>query len=236
MLAGAACNRVISEAPPVEGILRANLSLPGLAPNDQILWLRWVIGALGRRGSQAERDFFIKFDSWQTLDLELIRRAFPTTPWVFVYRDPGEIMVSHHRRRGSHMVPGLIDPAIFGWERSEVVKMNFDQYGARVLAAAGGAVLKHFDHSHCRLINYTELPQGVLSSLVPFFGAEFSSEEIDLIQGAGVWDAKAPAQVFVADRKRKQALISEELRCLVNDKVMPVYERLEALRQAQVKT
>jgi hypothetical protein len=134
------------------------------------------------------------------------------------------------------MVPGLIDPAIFGWERSAIVKMNFDLYGARVLATVGDAVLRHFDPGHCRVMNYAELPQGVLSSLVPFLGTEFSSEEIDLMKAAAARDAKAPAQVFVADREKKQALISEELRCLVDDIVVPVYEQLEALRLAQVKT
>ena len=134
------------------------------------------------------------------------------------------------------MVPGLIDPAIFGWERSAIVQMNFDLYGARVLATVADAVLRHFDPSHCKLINYAELPQGVRSSLVPFFGAEFSSDDIALMEAAAARDAKAPAQAFVADREMKRALISEELQCLVGEVVAPVYERLETLRLAQVKT
>ena len=116
------------------------------------------------------------------------------------------------------------------------MKMNFDHYGARVLAAIGDAVSRHFDPSHCKLINYTELPQCVRSSLVPFFGAEFSSEDFALMEAAAARDAKAPAQAFVADREKKRILISEELECLVNAVVVPVYERLEALRLAQVKT
>ena len=55
------------------------------------------------------RDYFVKFDSWNTLDLALIRRAFPDVPWIFLYRDPVEVIVSHMRQRGSQMIPGAFE-------------------------------------------------------------------------------------------------------------------------------
>ena len=50
----------------------------------------------------------IKLDAWNIGELPLLRECFPDTPWLFLYRDPLEIAVSHLRRPGMHMVPGMI--------------------------------------------------------------------------------------------------------------------------------
>ena len=46
--------------------------------------------------------------------LGTVRRAFPDVPWVFLFREPVQVLASHLRQRGAHMVPGAIDPALFG--------------------------------------------------------------------------------------------------------------------------
>ena len=51
-------------------------------------------------------------DAWQIHSLPLIRAAFPDTPWVFVYRDPLEVMVSQLARPGTLNIPGALDPEI----------------------------------------------------------------------------------------------------------------------------
>ena len=135
MLAALPKNIVISEADPIDRVLRANLGHTRIAEEQRAIWLRGLIGALGQVRNAGERQLFIKFDSWNILDLPVIRRAFPQTPWIFLYRDPVEVMVSHGRQRGSQMLPGVLDPRALGMDLATVQQVSLDEYCARVLAA-----------------------------------------------------------------------------------------------------
>src|SRR5439155_24789392 len=110
MLAALPQNVVVSEAGPVDAVLRARFQAPDLPEREQIGWLQGIVSALGRRRTGEESHFFVKLDAWHTLDLPLIQRAFPDVPWLFLYRNPVEVMVSHARQPGSQLVPGMLPP------------------------------------------------------------------------------------------------------------------------------
>jgi hypothetical protein len=99
MFAALPDSMVVSEPPPLDDVLQ--ISLLGGA-DTAIAALRAMSAAFGRRGG---RPFVLKLDAWHALALPLFRRAFPDTPWVFLYRDPVEVLVSHMRQRGSQMLP-----------------------------------------------------------------------------------------------------------------------------------
>jgi hypothetical protein len=120
MLAAQPENVVISEASPVDVVLRSHLRDPGISEEQRILWLRWLLNAFGQRRFGEEKRLFVKFDSWHALFLPLIRRAFPDVPWIFVYREPVEVLLSHGRRRGGQMIPGVLEPGLFGWDAEAV--------------------------------------------------------------------------------------------------------------------
>jgi len=82
MLAAVGSNIVISEAPPIDNVIRS-----AVGRDKRIEMLRDLVGAYARPRN-GERHFFIKFDSWSTLDLDLVEEAFPNVPWVFLYREP----------------------------------------------------------------------------------------------------------------------------------------------------
>ncbi len=84
-------------------------NLEGRASKRESSWLRGMLSALGQRRNGDEKKFFVKFDSWHTINLPLIRRAFPDVPWIFLYRDPLEVMVSQLRQGALNTVPGFID-------------------------------------------------------------------------------------------------------------------------------
>lgn len=91
---------------------------------------------------------FIKFDCFHVFELPLITEAFPEVPWVFVYRDPVEVLVSHQRDRAGQLIPGVCDPRPFGIGLDELPRISADEYTARVLAAvyaAAQAGLVHGD-------------------------------------------------------------------------------------------
>jgi hypothetical protein len=235
MLAALPQNIVISEPPPLDQTLNALRCDPRITHEQRIARLRGMIKALGWPRHRNERNFFIKFDSWHVLELALIQEAFPDVPWIFLYRDPVEVMVSQHRQRGTQMIPGLFDPRLFNLEPATIPQMSLDEYCARVLAQICEAAAMHVSLGHGRLVNFTELPSVVLNSLGEFFGVEWTDDDVARMQKASLANAKAPVLLHVGDSAAKQSEASSEIRRLAATWLREPYERLESLRLAQVE-
>jgi hypothetical protein len=232
MLAALPQNIVISEARPIDATLRAYLRYAQASSAQRMLWLRWVISALAQQRRGDEEHFFIKFDAWNTLELPLIRQAFPDVAWVFVYRDPVEVMVSHFKLRGAHTVPGVLPPGLFGMDLQTATSLRPEDYCAKVLATICKAALQHSGEGG-RLINYRQLPDVVPESLVKFFGLHCSDGELDTIRAAAKHDAKNPFASFQSDSHKKKESATKAIRDAADQWLYPVYEELETARQAQ---
>jgi hypothetical protein len=222
-------NIVISEADPIDKVLRSNLRDPDITEEQRVAWLRGLIGAFGRARNPGEQHLFIKFDSWSVLDLPLIRRAFPDTPWIFLYRDPVEVMVSHVRQRGSQILPGVLDPRALGMDFSSVQQLSLDEYGARVLASVCEAATRYYEPGAAELINYRQLPEAVWSSLAEFFGVSYTPAEVEQMGAIAEIDSKHKGLIFEHDSATKQRLATDEIRALAERFIRPWYEQLEAL-------
>jgi hypothetical protein len=224
MLAAAPAHGVISEAPPIDAVLR----LP-IDDDAKVEALRAMVAALGQSRA-GETRLFLKLDCWHVRDLPLFRRAFPDTPWVFVYREPVEVLVSHLRRRGVQMIPELVPSARLGLDTP--VAPDAD-YCAQVLAALCVAAASHYALGAGRLVNYAELPEALLAKVLPHFGVVPSDDETAAMRAATVRDAKAPEQVFAPDFQDKQAAATSALRAVCEQRLGAVYQRLEAIRAKQ---
>ena len=221
-------NIVISEAPPIDATLRAHFKSAEVTDEQRITWLRWLLSALSQPRS-GEQKFFVKFDAWHILELPLIRRAFPDVPWLFVYRDPVEVMVSHLDHRGAHVVPGVVAPSSFGIDPDQVWTIEPEEYCARVLAALCRAGLQHHSGGGL-LINYKQLPEIVWTSLAEFFGLDFDDAEIETMKSKTTRHAKNPALVFQNDADNKRRKATEKVLAVTNTWIDPVYRELESAR------
>ena len=197
MLAALPGNTVISEAPLIDDAIRTG------RPD----WLCFVISAL------CSGPCFIKLDAWHIHSLPLIRDAFPRTPWVFLYRDPVEVMVSQMRRPGRQALPGALDPAVLGLRIEDITGLSRDEWCARVLAGFCESAAKFRDDPDGLFINYRELPDGVWTRLAPHFGLSFSRDEVALMREAAKRDAKEPSRIFYADSDGSQ--VSPAVRSLL---------------------
>ncbi len=231
MLAALPRTVVVSEASPIDSILRAHLRVPDLADDERIDWLQWIISALGQQRLGDEKHFFIKLDCWNTIVLPLIHRAFPRVPWIFLYRNPVEVMVSQLRRRGAHMVPGVIEPSLFGLNNRAIFQMQPEEYCARALAKICGAALEYQEGG--MLVNYNQLPEAVLTSVPKFFGIRYSEADIEILNRVSRLDAKNPSLQFTNDTDDKNRSATDLTHSLADEWVVPIYERLEAARKAR---
>jgi hypothetical protein len=231
MLAAAPENIVLSEPAPLDTILRAHFQNPEITEEQRVRWLRWMVGTWAWRRQPAEKHLFIKFDSWHTLFLPVIQRAFPGVPWIFVYREPLEVMVSQTRRRGAHVIPGALEPQLFGWEPAMTAQMSLLEYGARVLANICGGALMHINEGNGKLVNYRQLPDSIWPALMAHWQLRFSPDAITSMMAAARMDARNPTLPFQADVHAKIATATPELRTLTSQWLEEIYQQLESCRR-----
>lgn len=236
MLAALPQNIVLSEASPIDEVLTAIRMAPAVPDTQRIEWLRAMVSALGQRRYPDERRLFIKFDCWHTQDLPLLRTAFPETPWIFVYRDPLEVMVSQMRARGVHLVPSPITCTRFGIDPSAAAQLTSEEYAARVLAAVLQAALDQATASGGLLVNYRQLPQAVTTSIADHFGVSWTAAETEHMQRVTQFNAKNPCLYFTADQDAKQRAITPAIAAATQRWLTPLYARLETLRAKSAAT
>jgi hypothetical protein len=230
MLAASAKNIVISEASPIDTILRAQLRDANISDQQRLNWLRWIVQALGWRRHPEEQNLFIKFDSWHALFLPFIQRAFPSVPWIFLFREPLEVMASQISQRGAQMIPGVLEPAIFGWDAPAVGGMGLNEYGARALAKICESALAQVQGGNGALVNYLQLPGPVWPALMQYWGVEFTPEESRRMMAAARLNAKNPVLPFEEDTRAKRERVSPEIRALTRQWLEGIYSQLETLR------
>jgi hypothetical protein len=211
--------------------LRAHFRDPKITECQRVRWLQWLVAALARRRNAAEKNLFIKFDCWHVMLLPLIQRAFPGVPWVFLYREPLEVMASAQKQLGGQMIPGVLQPALFGWEAVMVERMSLYEYTARVLARLCETALEHVSAGGGRLVNYLQLPAAIWPELLKYWKVDFSDADVARMLEAAQMDAKNPVLPFESDSRTKRESISAELRGLTHQWLDGVYEQLEAQRQ-----
>ncbi len=232
MLAALKRNIVLSEAAPIDAILRFRRDDPAIPAHQRVQWLRAMVGALSLAGAPAAQQLFIKFDSWSIFELPLIRAAYPAVPWIFVYRDPLEVLASHMRSRGLHMVPGVIDPALFTMTRARALMMPAEEYCCRVLGSICETAAKHLAAHGGLAVNYTQLPQAIETTVAQWFGVDWNTAELANLREVAHRDAKNPHFEFSPDldRDMKRAGAAPSLRAAVEAWALRGYRDLERLR------
>lgn len=227
MLAVLPRNIVVSEAPPLDAIVQM-AGPPSDRPSpDAIRALRAMVAALGRPRFAEESHYVLKLDCWHTLALPLFRAAFPNVPWVFLYREPVEVMVSQMRAPGAQVAQGALPPHIYGIDGDET--MPREEYYARVLAKTCAAVLDRWPLGGGLAINYRELPEAVWTKILPHFGLPDSVGDRAEMRRASLPNAKAPHETFVGDTAAKRKDATAAVRAAVDRHLAGIYARLEAL-------
>lgn len=224
---------VISEAPPIDSIVQLAHTNPGVPLDERVRLLRAMVGVYGRQHTGGARHYVVKLDSWHALALPLFRLAFPDTPWIFLYRDPIEILVSHMRMRGMQVVPGVMPDDLYGIAGGAT--MPAEEYCARVFERICTAVIDHAGLGGGRLINYAALPGAVEDEILPHFRIDAGEEARAAMTAASARDAKTPVRLFAADAEAKQKEASEAVRLAATTHLAEPYRRLEAMRLARGK-
>jgi hypothetical protein len=128
------------------------------------------------------------------------------------------------------MIPGVLEPAWFGWEAATLSQMAPHEYGARTLAVIGEAALAQIQTGGGKLVNFQQLPAAVWPALLAGWRVEFSPEDQARMRAVTAWNAKNPVLPFEPDSQAKRNSLAPEIRQLTEHWLRGLYERLEAQR------
>jgi hypothetical protein len=230
MLGALPGSRMLSEPAAIHMPLRAGLLDYGVSRAEAIECLQTVVGALGRP-LPGESRYFLKLDCWHVLALPFILEAFPTTPWIFLYRNPAEVLVSQVRAPGAWIVPSALEPELFGLSYEEFCSLPPYEYRARALSRICEAALDYSHLGRGMFVNYDQLPEIVWGDLVRHFDVRCDTTGIDLMRQAAQADAKTPQITFSNDRQAKREAVTPVIQATVDRLLTPWFDRLEEIRR-----
>jgi hypothetical protein len=177
-----------------------------------------------------ETEIFVKLDSASTLDVALIRRAFPSTPRVFLYRDPLEVLVANMRSSSLFSQnPVLARRCGIGMGESD-----HTTFAARVLARYLESAIDDQREPGTLLVRWEELPDAFFGRILPHLGVTPSKEEEAAMREVARSDAKSPGRRFVRDSDERRREAPPEVRESAERFLRAPLGRLEVLRAAQI--
>jgi hypothetical protein len=223
------CIAPVSEALPVNQLLLQD----GLSEEERTGLLRGLIRALSLRdGAARDLPSLFKLTSWNVLFFDVIRAAFPDTPWLFLYRDPLETLASLGERPARWLAnDALLDALARDLRLPSVVGLAREQRCAVVLAAYGRAAL-HASPASINLLNYDQLPAALSAEVPARFGLATTEAQREVIAAASRIYSKDASRslVFDAAAERRRRPVSDALRDVDRRLTRPVYDALEARR------
>jgi hypothetical protein len=222
---------VLSEANAIDKLIaRFFTDAGGVKESLYSVFLRGVVHALGQCRTGNEKHLFIKFACTSFAQLERIRRIWPDIPWLFLYRDPIETIVSNANDPPAWLLDDdwRVLASITGVSPNEVAAMSLEERCARSIGS-------FYTQAHAlandksMLLNYNQIS---LSSVLEFFGVSPSSQELEAIaRAAGVYSKEVSGtRPFVADAGAKQKLASDLVRELAARWSNEPYQQLEQKR------
>lgn len=227
---------VLSEPGPLDTLLR---SLHGRSAPDlptRLAWLRALAAALGQPRRDGDRRLFIKLDSWHMGWFPLLRAAFPETPWLFIYREPLEVLVSQQRQVGLTALPGHVPDALLAESPGALSAHLPMENATRVLWMIMLAAVRALTGDEQGMtINHRALPDALWTTLDGHFRLGLSAPEIETMRTACRRDAKRPDLMFEGDSEAKRAQADAHLRTLAGDWLAEPYLALEDLASRQAR-
>lgn len=172
-------NIVISEAPLLDEILRAEEKDPAITLTNKKHWFKAAINLMGQFRNAKESAFIIKLDSWHLHFYEQLRAWFPDTPFFFLSRKPDEVLASHKKKAGLHSIPGMISKTLLKIDPSEDYGGDFSRYTADVLKGYYQQMLeiKREEHPKNDFADYADGAAEMIGQFSSFTGIEIKDPE-----------------------------------------------------------
>ncbi|KAF2509219.1 sulfotransferase family protein [Flavobacterium zhairuonense] len=213
-------NIMISEGPIIDEILRTNY----FDWDKKVVLLKSVLKFLGQKRFPEQKYLILKMDAWHIFKAAFFRSVFPKLPFALLYRNPNEVLKSHQKLPGMHMVPNIIPPDVFGITAKEVEERSFQQYGALVLEKYFQAFLDFHESDHnVTILNYNEGMKNAIKKFISFIHIHYIDNEHEKMLERLKKHSKNESVVFTGDIFKEESLEVDFSRLTV------LYEKLNNL-------
>ena len=227
---------VLSEANPIDKLIARFFTdaTDGVKESLYSVFLRGVVHALGQRRSGSEQHLFIKFACTSFAQIERIKRIWPHVPWIFLYRDPIETIVSNVNDPPAWLLDEdwRVLASIIGVKPDDVAAMTLEERCARSIASFYAQACS-LATERSMLLNYNQLSVPVLVNVLEFFNVSPTAEELEAItRTSGVYAKEVSGtRPFVADAEAKQQRASDLIREMAARWANEPYQCLEEKRK-----
>jgi len=216
-----------------------------------------VLYMMGRMKRQKTPQYiFYKFGAPGALSIDAVAKAMPNTPWIYVYRDPIEVMMSHFKnyQKGDpleedffpvcirHFENAVQHPLMQAFVQSKgraIESLSKEEYCAAHLATLCESAIQ--GHRHARtgtkhwFINYNELPNKVWESVLPDLVPPLTADQIERMEEMSNAYSKgrgSRAREWQDDSEVKHEKAPDSVKEAAADFLQPSYEKLEAIRES----
>jgi hypothetical protein len=186
-----------------------------------------VMYLMSRTNDPAEERVFFKFQSITTKFVSVFQLAFPEVPWMFIYRDPVQVMMSHVkddprlekaicvRTQKQHHPPSDIAKIAARHGRPDASHMPPEEYCAAHLAAITESAVDRLN-DYAIPVLYDALPNVLYESVLPkIMGRDLTTTEITNIQEVSQQYSKGRGGrhgQFEGDSEQKEQAASEAVK------------------------
>ncbi len=199
-------NIVLSEVPFFDELLRLPFKNNRFSSGTTTELLKAAIKFYSQSKTGKEEHLFIKADSWHIHFYPLLRALYPSVPFIFLYRNPWDVVLSQQRQRGMHAVPGLIEPAVFGFSNAQIIEPDFNRYMTKVLE---GYFYEMIDITKSDKlvfpVNYETGINTVFKKIYGLLNKEIRPKVDDMLTERSRFHAKHPQQIFQEANKEANA-------------------------------
>ncbi|SPM29318.1 hypothetical protein [Mycobacterium terramassiliense] len=191
---------VLAEPSPLNALL--GLDSRRVDETTLVTLVRLVVRALGRCRHGDERRLIVKCTSWNVRRRGVLAAAFPDTPWIWVQRDPAQVLASLLAKP-----PGWLglqaEPHSaarrFGLDPTAIPTMARPEFAARALGAMLEAAAT--DPARRLCIDHADLPNAVWERVLPHLGLAADPVAVERMIEESRFYSKDPARlVFTTDQ------------------------------------
>ena len=237
-------NRVYSESPPP--VTAAKMISSGTDGYDSsaVRLLRDVIYMMGRTNDAREQRLFFKIQSIGTKSIPAFMLAYPKTPWIFIHRDPVQVMMSHLKIKGKTEAvctrsrsapPSDLVALVKSHDPSAKVKrLSTEDFCAAHLASLCEAAYNAYEDSdgRGRFVDYADLPDALIDDIIPnHFGQSMDEEsKRRILKVSGTYSkARTVGKTWQEDSQTKEEAARPEIRAASTKYLLPVWEKIKRL-------
>lgn len=198
-----------------------------------------VMYLMSRSDDEKEQRVFFKIQSLGTRNLEVFQTAYPKTPWLFVYREPVQVLMSqlsagvNHANcvRGRSRPGRLVERLVHAHDQSRVEQLSGEDYCAAHLASITETAVERLNDRGIP-VNYKDLPGVFWERILPsIYGRALTNEEIARMQDVSSQYSKGRgkrAGEFTGDSEQKEKTASEAVRAAAAAFLASSFAKLEA--------